>query len=92
MRRAATLSASYSPTAEAVELSFRYRPFRYAAKVKGLAWGKTVFHCRYCFGYELDRGRLGAIVTRSCSVHQALRLPEWGGARCFALRDECPFP
>ena len=32
--------------------------------IKGLSerWGKSVFHCPYCHGYELDRGPIG--VTR----------------------------
>ncbi|WP_163850269.1 NAD(P)/FAD-dependent oxidoreductase [Pseudooceanicola aestuarii] len=46
----------------------------------GLAdrWGTTVFHCPYCHGYELDRGRIGVIGTRDSSIHQAMMLPEWG--------------
>src|SRR4051794_34379086 len=24
-------------------------------------WGRTVFHCPYCDGYELDRGRVGVL-------------------------------
>lgn len=42
----ATLSASYSPTGRSAEgRLFRYRRFRYAANVEGLAerWGKSVF-------------------------------------------------
>jgi thioredoxin reductase len=48
--------------------------------VPGLAerWGRTVFHCPYCHGYELDRGRIGVIAAGPTSVHQAQLLPEWG--------------
>ena len=48
--------------------------------VPGLAerWGRTVFHCPYCHGYELDRGRIGVIATGPMSVHQAQLLPDWG--------------
>jgi len=48
--------------------------------VEGIAerWGKSVFHCPYCHGYELDRGRIGVIATGQMSVHQALLLAEWG--------------
>lgn len=48
--------------------------------IPGLAerWGKTVFHCPYCHGYELDRGSIGVIATGPMSVHQAQLLPEWG--------------
>lgn len=41
-------------------------------------WGKVVFHCPYCHGYELDRGRIGVIGTGPMSVHQAEMLTEWG--------------
>jgi thioredoxin reductase len=46
----------------------------------GLAerWGKSVFHCPYCHGYELDRGRIGVLATSPLSMHLALLLPDWG--------------
>lgn len=49
-------------------------------EIPGLAerWGGTVFHCPYCHGYELDRGRIGVIATGPMSLHQAQLLPEWG--------------
>lgn len=48
--------------------------------IPGLAerWGRAVFHCPYCHGYELDRGRIGVIATGLMSIHQAQLLPEWG--------------
>lgn len=48
--------------------------------VAGLAerWGKAVFHCPYCHGYELAEGRIGVVATGSMSVHQAQFLTEWG--------------
>lgn len=48
--------------------------------IEGLAerWGKSVFHCPYCHGYELNRGRIGVIATGPMSVHQAQLIPEWG--------------
>jgi thioredoxin reductase len=48
--------------------------------VEGLAerWGRSVFHCPYCHGYELDRGAIGVIATGPMSVHQAQLIPEWG--------------
>lgn len=48
--------------------------------IAGLAerWGRTVFHCPYCHGYELDRGRIGVIAAGPMSIHQAQLLPEWG--------------
>ncbi|WP_283179432.1 NAD(P)/FAD-dependent oxidoreductase [Gemmobacter sp. 24YEA27] len=49
-------------------------------EIPGLAerWGKSVFHCPYCHGYELDQGRIGVIATGPMSLHQAQLLPEWG--------------
>lgn len=48
--------------------------------VTGLAerWGTSVFHCPYCHGYELGRGRIGVIGTGPMSLHQAQFLTEWG--------------
>ncbi len=48
--------------------------------IPGLAerWGRQVFHCPYCHGYEVDRGRIGVIGTGPMSLHQAELLPEWG--------------
>lgn len=49
--------------------------------IPGLAerWGSTVFHCPYCHGYELERGRLGVLATSPVSVHHALLVSEWAG-------------
>ena len=41
-------------------------------------WGKSVFHCPYCHGYELDQGEIGVIAAVPMSIHQAQLLPEWG--------------
>ncbi len=48
--------------------------------VVGLAerWGKSVFHCPYCHGYELDQGLIGVIAGSELSMHHALMLPDWG--------------
>ncbi|MQT92515.1 NAD(P)/FAD-dependent oxidoreductase [Pseudomonas helleri] len=48
--------------------------------ITGLAerWGKSVFHCPYCHGYELDQGHVGIIATGPMSVHQAELLTDWG--------------
>lgn len=54
-------------------------------KIEGLAarWGTSVFHCPYCHGYELNRGRLGVIAAGPHSYHQAVLLPEWGQVTLF---------
>lgn len=48
--------------------------------IKGLEerWGKAVFHCPYCHGYELNRGEIGVIAGSELSMHHALMLPDWG--------------
>ena len=46
-------------------------------------WGRSVFHCPYCHGYELDRGRIGVIGSGPMSVHQAELLTEWGSVTFF---------
>lgn len=53
--------------------------------IEGLAarWGTSVFHCPYCHGYELDRGRIGVIATGPASYHQAMMLPDWGTVTLF---------
>ena len=56
------------------------------APIPGLEerWGKHVFHCPYCHGYELGGGRIGVIATSPLSVHAALMLPDWGETTLFA--------
>lgn len=53
--------------------------------VPGLAerWGRSVFHCPYCHGYELDCGAIGVIATGPVSMHHALMLPDWGTVTFF---------
>lgn len=41
-------------------------------------WGKSVFHCPYCHGYELNQGKIGVIAGSPLSMHHALMLPDWG--------------
>lgn len=60
--------------------------------VPGLAerWGRSVFHCPYCHGYELDRGRIGVLATSPLSLHQALMLPDWGPTTFFLNQAFAP--
>jgi len=46
-------------------------------------WGRSVFHCPYCHGYEQHQGRIGVIATGPHSLHQALLLSEWGQVTFF---------
>ncbi len=54
-------------------------------EIDGLAerWGRSVFHCPYCHGYELDQGRIGVIASGPMSTHQAELLTEWGAVTFF---------
>jgi thioredoxin reductase len=53
--------------------------------VQGLAerWGRSVFHCPYCHGYELNQGRIGVLAVGPHSLHHALMLPHWGRVSFF---------
>ncbi|NDW06060.1 NAD(P)/FAD-dependent oxidoreductase [Jiella pacifica] len=57
----------------------------YLPDVPGLAerWGKHVFHCPYCHGYELNAGAIGVLATGPVSMHHALMLPDWGTVTFF---------
>ncbi|WP_454618970.1 NAD(P)/FAD-dependent oxidoreductase [Bradyrhizobium cenepequi] len=48
--------------------------------IAGLAdrWGRSVFHCPYCHGYELNEGRIGLIVTGPDVLHHVILFTEWG--------------
>lgn len=53
--------------------------------IPGLAerWGKRVFHCPYCHGYELNQGKIAVIAVGDVSMHHALMLPDWGDTTLF---------
>ena len=53
--------------------------------IPGLAerWGRAVFHCPYCHGYELNAGRIGVLAVSEISMHHALMLPDWGTTTFF---------
>ncbi|UQY34237.1 NAD(P)/FAD-dependent oxidoreductase [Pseudomonas fulva] len=53
--------------------------------IEGLAerWGRHVFHCPYCHGYELDQGRIGVLAVSPLSIHHAMMLPDWGSTTFF---------
>ena len=53
--------------------------------VPGLAerWGRSVFHCPYCHGYELGTGDIGVIAATAMAQHHALMLPDWGRVTLF---------
>jgi thioredoxin reductase len=45
-------------------------------------WGRSVFHCPYCHGYEVE-GQIGVLAVRPDSVHHAFMLPDWGPTTYF---------
>ena len=42
-------------------------------------WGKQIFYCPYCDGYEFKMGRLGVLATSEASVRFAVLVSEWAG-------------
>lgn len=55
-------------------------------------WGRSVFHCPYCHGYELDQGRIGVLASSPKSLHHALMLPDWGQTTLFLNGAFTPDP
>lgn len=53
--------------------------------VEGLAerWGRSIFHCPYCHGYELEAGPIGIIASSEVAHHHAIMLPDWGTPTLF---------
>ena len=62
--------------------------------IHGLAerWGKSVFHCPYCHGYELHEGYIGVLATSEASMHHGLMLPDWGKVTFFINESFTPDP
>ncbi|UOM36336.1 NAD(P)/FAD-dependent oxidoreductase [Acuticoccus sp. I52.16.1] len=54
--------------------------------VEGIAerWGRGVYHCPYCHGYELDEGAIGVVGAGAMSLHQAEMASEWGRVTLLA--------
>lgn len=46
-------------------------------------WGRSVFHCPYCHGYELNRGAIGVLALSPLALHHGLMLPDWGPTTLF---------
>ena len=46
-------------------------------------WGKGVYNCPYCDGYERGGGPLGVLAVGDLSMHQAILIPEWGPTTLF---------
>ncbi|MFZ5566623.1 MAG: NAD(P)/FAD-dependent oxidoreductase [Pseudomonadota bacterium] len=61
-------------------------------EVQGLAerWGRSVFHCPYCHGYELGGGAIGVLAASALAQHHALMLPDWGTVTLFLNGNYTP--
>lgn len=46
-------------------------------------WGKSIFHCPYCHGYELYEQHIGVLATSETSMHHGILLPDWGKVTFF---------
>jgi thioredoxin reductase len=46
-------------------------------------WGRWVFHCPYCHGYEVAGQRLGVIAFGATPTHLANLIPDWGLTTVF---------
>ncbi len=46
-------------------------------------WGKSVFHCPYCDGYEFGGAPIGVLATVPLSVHFAEIVADWGDVTLF---------
>lgn len=46
-------------------------------------WGKSIFHCPYCDGYEIGGGPIGVIATLPLSAHFAKLITDWGEVVLF---------
>lgn len=55
-------------------------------------WGRSVFHCPYCHGYELNQGRIGVLAASPKSMHHAMMLPDWGPTTFFLNGAFAPDP
>ncbi|WP_315386964.1 NAD(P)/FAD-dependent oxidoreductase [uncultured Stenotrophomonas sp.] len=59
--------------------------------IDGLAerWGRSVFHCPYCHGYEIYEGNIGIIgCSEDGGVGQALLLCDWGTITLFCCNPD----
>lgn len=55
-------------------------------------WGKYLFHCPYCDGYELNEEDIAVIGTGHESIGKALMLPDWGKVTLFSNKVVHPDP
>ncbi len=46
-------------------------------------WGRGVYHCPYCHGYEVAGQKLGVLALGPMATHQANMIPDWGPTTFF---------
>lgn len=46
-------------------------------------WGRSIFHCPFCHGYELNQGKIAVLATMPASEHHGAMLPDWGPTTYF---------
>lgn len=52
-------------------------------------WGRSVFSCPYCHGYELNQGRIGLVcASLEKAVEQAVLLSDWGTVTVFCTQAQ----
>ena len=62
--------------------------------IPGLArrWGRSVFHCPYCHGYELDGGAIGVIAAGPEILHHVALFADWGAVTLLTDAKVTPDP
>lgn len=78
-----TLQSGTSPRAARLVLAFGVTDEMPALEGVAERWGRSIFHCPYCHGYELDGGRIGVLAVGPVSLHHAMMLPDWGQVTLF---------
>lgn len=46
-------------------------------------WGRSVLHCPYCHGFELDQQPIGVLGGHERAFHMGMLLPDWGPTTLF---------
>lgn len=80
-----TLTAGESGTHTARRLVIATGVVDTLPDIPGLSerWGKSVFMCPYCDGYELGGGEIAVLATSEAAMHQTMILPHWGPTTLF---------
>lgn len=93
-RQGFTVSLSVGEKVTARRLVLAYGVRDTLPDLPGLSerWGKSVLHCPYCHGYELNRQPVGVLARGELAMHQAMLLPDWGPTTLFTQGTFAPTP